>query len=274
MKPFYARHYRLILLLIVFLLPFVSRGTRMAIEGNNNDIKDWLPPDYPESAAVKWFQRHFPGDQFALISWDGCTLGDTRKLDLLARKLVARDPRARRTERTRLFSRVITGPGMLAEMTSPPLALDYGEAIARLEGSLIGPAPAGAGDDGRATCLMVTLSDEGKRTNRNKRRALEEIKRAAAECAIPAPTLHMGGPPVDNVAIDEEKYRPDGFVEYFWNFLRSSLGMAIPPPCEEKKTKNRDCLKISCVQLVSSYLATLMPVLHFRNWNLITENSS
>jgi hypothetical protein len=36
----------------------------------------------------------------------------------------------------------------------------------------------------------------------------------------------------------------------------------------------RDCLKISCVQLVSSYLATLMPVLHFRNWNLITENSS
>jgi predicted RND superfamily exporter protein len=206
-KPFYARHYLLIFLLVMFSLPFISRGTRLAIESNNNDIRDWLPPDYPESADVKWFQQHFAGAQFALISWDGCTLGNTEKLKLLSRKLVARDPEAKPTERNKFFASVVTGPDTLAEMTQPPLGLTYHEALRRLEGSLVGPVPEGQGDAARTTCLVVTLSAEGEKTNRNKRLALEEIEAAAQECAIAPAMLHMGGPPVDNVAIDVEGER-------------------------------------------------------------------
>jgi len=206
-KPFFARNYFVILLMVAFLTPFITRGARMAIQGNNNDIKDWLPPDYPESSRLKWFQRHFLGEQFILVSWQGCTLGDTTKLDLLARKLVPRGDKGQSSEQARLFHTVVTGPEMLDKMTAPPLSLDDAEAIHRLEGALVGPDLTGQGDAGRTTCLVVTLSEEGKKTNVNKRRALEAIEKAAAECAIPPDALRMGGPPVDNVAIDIEGAR-------------------------------------------------------------------
>ncbi len=206
-KPFFARWYLAIFILMVFLLPFITRGTRLAIEGNVNDVRDWLPPSYPESKQLVWFQKHFAGEQFALVSWKGCTLGNTEKLNLLVAKLVPRDDDAPRTDRTRLFAQVVTGPQMLGELTGPPLNLDYREAIRRLEGALVGPRQDGQGDASRTTCLIVTLSEEGKRTNRAKRHALEEIKKAAAECAIAPESLHMGGPPVDNVAIDVEGER-------------------------------------------------------------------
>ena len=44
--------------------------------------------------------------------------------------------------------------------------------------------------------FRIGLSDDGK-----------EIEAAAKECAIPPDSLHMGGPPVDNVAIDVEGER-------------------------------------------------------------------
>ncbi|MFV2066667.1 MAG: RND family transporter [Pirellulales bacterium] len=236
-KPFFARNYFVILLLVVFLAPFITRGARMAIEGNNNDIKDWLPPDYPESTRLKWFQRHFLGEQFILVSWEGCTLGDTTKLDLLAHKLVPRDDQAQSSDRARLFHTVVTGPETLDKMTAPPLSLDYPEAIRRLEGALIGPDLTGEGDAGRTTCLVVTLSEEGKKSNINKRRALEEIEAAAAECAIPAEALQMGGPPVDNVAIDVEGARTltrlaglsgiVGFVLAYWCFRSIRLTLMV-----------------------------------------------
>jgi predicted RND superfamily exporter protein len=201
---FFARRYFVFLLAIVFVLPFITRGARLAVQGNNNDIKDWLPPSYAESTRLKWFQSHFAGEQFALVSWDGCTLGDTQKLELLAAKLVPDDRTSGRGSNSKLFSRVITGPEMLAQMTRPPLELSRVEAIRRLEGSLIGPDLTGEGDAGRATCLIVTLSEVGKRDNRNKRLAIEQIEQAAQECAIPLSALRLGGPPVDNVAIDIE----------------------------------------------------------------------
>ncbi len=206
-KSFFARRYRWIFVLVAFVLPFISRGARLAIQSNVNDVRDWLPPGYPESKELTWFQQHFAGEQFALVSWDGCTLGNTEKLKLLAAKLVPGDSDAPRTGRMRLFADVVTGPETIEEMTGPPLYLSYDEAVRRLEGALVGPEVEGQGHASRTTCLVVTLSSEGRSTNRQKRAAIEQIKAAAAECAIPAEHLHMGGPPVDNVAIDVEGER-------------------------------------------------------------------
>ena len=209
-QPFYSRNYFKIMLALVFLAPFISRGARLAIETNNNNVRDWLPPTFAESADLAWFQAHFPGEQFALVSWDGCTLGNTQKLDFLARLLqpTSLDPTEDEKDTARLFKDVITGPGMIEKATSPPSSFSYGEALDRLEGALVGPRPEGADDDARTTCLVVMLSDYGAENNRNMRRAIEKIEKLAVErCAIPLATLRMGGPPVDNVAIDVEGER-------------------------------------------------------------------
>jgi hypothetical protein len=92
-------------------------------------------------------------------------------------------------------------------MTDEPLNLDREEAISRLTGAIIGPAADGitVGSDAdnldaRQTCLVLTLSDTARA---NLHGAIDLIKDVAAgECGIPEQTLHMGGPPVDNVSID------------------------------------------------------------------------
>lgn len=200
-------NYLVIMLVVVFLTPFITRGARYAIATNSNDARDWLPPEYPESTELKWFQKHFVSEQFALVSWDGCTLGNTQKLELLTEKLVPSTDSETPNPRTRFFRSVISGPGVIEQLTSPPLNLDYDTAIERLEGSLVGPDLTGAGHNSRVTCLVVTLDPAETASNKQKRAAIEAIVEAAEECAIPAEALHMGGPPVDNVAIDVEGER-------------------------------------------------------------------
>jgi predicted RND superfamily exporter protein len=91
-------------------------------------------------------------------------------------------------------------------MSEPPLKLDPSEAVERLEGALIGPAPAGQADADtdfatRQTCLVLTLGDTARA---NLHAAIDEIRKVATtELNIPEHQLHMGGPPVDNVSIDK-----------------------------------------------------------------------
>jgi predicted RND superfamily exporter protein len=112
------------------------------------------------------------------------------------------DPRRLRAQ---LFKTVTTGPDVLASMTveGGELASDPEEAKRRLTGMLYGP-------DGEQTCLVLTLSEAAKhnlhlvlgRGNIGKPRGrLYEI---ADETNIGENELRLGGPPVDNVAIDEE----------------------------------------------------------------------
>jgi predicted RND superfamily exporter protein len=133
----------------------------------------------------------------------------------------------------RLFKTVTTGPEILEQMSRDGSALrrDHPEekareiALERLTGSLFGP-------DGKQTCLIVTLTEEGRHNlERVVGRGLPGHPRGkliqyAEQSGInppaqppmlaipslgigippepPAPALKMGGPPVDNTAIDEE----------------------------------------------------------------------
>ena len=233
-------HYFLIALVMAFLLALVPRGARKAIESNTNNVKDWLPQSYPESADLRWFQKHFVGEQFALVSYDGCTLDEHEQLDLLARKLVPHPPEEDTLDAqpvvgdgprlpgevskkadladddpSRWFRRVMTGPGMLEELTAGvgPRGFSETEALERLEGALFGPRKKNAAGEllpngSRTTCLIVTLSKEAVANNRNMRAAIETIEDVAVDqCAIPREKLRMGGPPVDNVTIDIEGER-------------------------------------------------------------------
>ena len=71
-KPFFARHALLVLTIVFFFVPFAMRGSRYAVQRMKNDVKDWLPSDFPETAELNWFRQRFLGEQFVVISWDGC----------------------------------------------------------------------------------------------------------------------------------------------------------------------------------------------------------
>ncbi len=204
---FYQRNSVGIMAVLVFLLPLVVVGAIKAKGNNRNDVKGWLPLEYPETQTYRFFRRNFQGEEFILISWEGCTMVDPR-LELLARKLIPLPEEASRIERPLYFKTAQTGPRAVEQMTGEPLNLDRTEAIDRLTGAIIGPPPKGvksgstADDlDRRQTCLVLTLADTARA---NLHGAIDEIKHVAtAECGIPEADLHMGGPPVDNVSIDK-----------------------------------------------------------------------
>lgn len=76
----------LILVLVFFFMPTIFRSARLSLEQKENDVKDWLPSDFRETAELEWFADHFVGESFVLATWEGCTSGDQR-LQLLATKL-------------------------------------------------------------------------------------------------------------------------------------------------------------------------------------------
>ena len=204
---FYQRSSVGILAVLAFLLPLVVVGAIKAKGNNRNDVKGWLPLEYPETQTYRFFRQNFQGEEFVLISWDGCTMADPR-LKLLAEKLLPPPEEAARIDRPIYFKTAQTGPRAVAQMTTEPLNLDEDEAVRRLTGALIGPPPAGvepgsADDDlsARQTCLVLTLADTARA---NLHGAIDQITAVATkECGIPEASLHMGGPPVDNVSIDK-----------------------------------------------------------------------
>jgi len=218
-KTYGLPNYFLLAMLAAFLLALVPRGARKAIESNTNKAEDWLPPGYAESIDLRWFRDHFIGEQFALVSWDGCTLGDTEKLNQLARKLIpnrAAVEKAKPDSELRLraswYKQIISGPEVVDQLVDS-LGISYTDAIKRVEGALVGPPKYDAegqslGNDSRTTCLIVYLTPEATTNNRVMRKAIEKISDiAATECGIASETIHMGGPPVDNITIDVEGER-------------------------------------------------------------------
>jgi predicted RND superfamily exporter protein len=219
-KTFAVANYFWIAMGFALIVAMVPVAARRALQSNTNKAEDWLPDSYSESLDLRWFRRHFISEGFVLVTWDGCTLGNSEKLRLLERKLGERIDASIQPvavdglrppvtqHREKWFRKIISGPGMIDELTRPPLSLSYNEALRRLEGALIGPPqPASQGgqpdDDTRVTCVVIYLSAEGYENNRAMRKVVSYVQDVAVnECGIPEPQLHMGGPIVDNVAID------------------------------------------------------------------------
>ncbi len=92
---FFGNRAVLILCAVFFLVPFALRGARMSVQKLENNIKDWLPSDFPETKDLEWFGEHFIGERFILVTWPGCNVADPR-YQLFVRKLeneIAPEPR-------------------------------------------------------------------------------------------------------------------------------------------------------------------------------------
>ena len=71
----------------LFLPSLRVPAARLSLGQKENDVKDWLPSDFPETAELEWFADHFAGESFVLATWPGCTSGDQR-LKLFGQKLL------------------------------------------------------------------------------------------------------------------------------------------------------------------------------------------
>jgi predicted RND superfamily exporter protein len=222
-KPtFYSRWGLAILIVSLLLVPFAFYGAGRAVQSNVNKVEDWLPKTFAETAELEWFRANFPTDQFVVVSWEGCRLGtdpslpqaepDDPRLQQLVSILMppaaASDEDLDVREARQFIKSVMTGRDMLNQLTAPPSSIPYEVAVQRLMGSLIGP-------DQRQTCVVVSLTPEasGKlklMLGHGQRRIFRPnippglLHRAVAQCGIDPELVHFGGPPVDNVAIDEE----------------------------------------------------------------------
>ena len=58
-----------ILMVFFFVLPSVFRAARLSLGETQNEVKDWLPSDFPETAELEWFADHFVGESFVLATW-------------------------------------------------------------------------------------------------------------------------------------------------------------------------------------------------------------
>lgn len=154
----------------------------------------WLGDDSAGAHLVRYFQRWFDKSTVSELVHD---------FGLEDGPWYYENPRRLRA---RLFKTLTSGPAVLDVLTDPETGVlrdSPEEAKARLTGTLFGP-------DGKQTCLVMTLSEAAKRDLHlvvgrgvlgKPYGLLHEI---ADECGIKSSDLHMGGPPVDNVAIDEE----------------------------------------------------------------------
>lgn len=85
-SPLRMSYALLILIAFFFLLPSAFRAARLSLGEKENDVKDWLPADFAETAELEWFAQHFAGEAFVLATWEGCT-SDDQRLKLLSTKL-------------------------------------------------------------------------------------------------------------------------------------------------------------------------------------------
>jgi hypothetical protein len=193
-QTFYERYSRSILLGVIALLPVLVYGANKAAETNRNDVKDWLPQTFRETKDYHWFQQHFENETQVLVSWEGATLADPR-VEKFSQLIVPPSKGQTSPIDAGLFSGIFTGPELVRKLTEPPSNLSRDEAVSRLAGLLVGK-------NNEQTSAVVALSARGQK---NLHQTLDELYRAAElATGLPRHDIYLGGPPVDNVAIDVE----------------------------------------------------------------------
>ena len=92
---------------LVLLLPPTILAVRAAIRSNVNDVRDWLPAHFAETAQYRWFIERFGNQELVVVSWPGCTLDDPR-LEQLSANLTRRSLASESQGNPPLFTRVTT----------------------------------------------------------------------------------------------------------------------------------------------------------------------
>lgn len=186
---FFQRHHHTVIAGMLLLAPVIAWGCWGALKTNDNNIRQWLPDDYPETQAYDEFRRRFGSDEFAFITWEGCTLGDARLEAFANRALRERHPKSGEP----LFARVLTGSRLVETLVEAPSRISREQAIDRLVGIVIAR-------DRKTTAALVTLAPAAES---DRVLAIDALRRIATEqIQIPRQALKLSGEPVINAAVD------------------------------------------------------------------------
>jgi predicted RND superfamily exporter protein len=171
--------------------PFLAIWSLRSVNTMFNTPHHWIPADNQLRQDFERFCEHFESQALVVISWPGCTVDDPRLEKFEVTLLDPTQPQAARNKA--LFDRVISGHSTLRQLTSEPIELAREDAIARLQGVLVGP-------DGSSSCAVVMFTDQG---GYDRREAIDIILDTAQEtCGLERTAFRIAGPPVDGVAID------------------------------------------------------------------------
>lgn len=172
--------------------PLIVRSAIAVLGVESTTPIEWVPESFAPRRAYDRFTREFESGDVVIASWPDCTVGSPA-IDRFIE--AATGPDAPRDEAGRpWFESVASGSQALERLVQPPLSLDRGTALARLSGVIVGP-------DGRQTCLVIGFTREGLV---DRRRATAWIRDRLQKTATPrADDLHLAGPVIDNVSVDD-----------------------------------------------------------------------
>ncbi|MFN5900003.1 MAG: hypothetical protein ACK48Y_20925, partial [Planctomyces sp.] len=183
--------YRVILSRLGWLfLPVVALLGLSTLGHNENEVRDWLPRGYPETFEYERFQGLFGNDEFVLVSWEGCEVGDERlaKFERLISEARVKDL----PESAGLVRKVSSGRSVLEQLQGAPLSLERAEALRRLSGTLVGR-------DGRLTCALLWLTPEARADVHG---TLARVRVLLEQCGVPFRDVCWAGAPVVNAELD------------------------------------------------------------------------
>ena len=206
-------------LLVILAIPAIVHS-HAAIETLYNHPSDWVPDSIGEKVEFNDFVEHFAVTNLLMIAWDGSDIGSSvlQQVTDSLRPLSKADMDAESQANLELpgwlaneineireicgtntpLNFVRSGDETLSRLTSVPVNLSNLQAIARLQGTLVGK-------DGQQTCMVLSLTEQSSERRRILVPKIREIvsrivNRPVAEIAIV-------GAPLEGAMVDLESIR-------------------------------------------------------------------
>jgi uncharacterized protein len=143
---------------IAFLIPVM--GWSLKCIRMDNEVTGWLPAEDPQAKILHWCQDLFPSQDRILVSWDDCSVTDSR-LQKIAQRLHGIEKNGVREGGSPLIHNVSIPEDVLKRMLSEGIAFDV--ALDQIQGLLVGNGP---------LCLKLT---DAARERTNTQRVSREI---------------------------------------------------------------------------------------------------
>ena len=172
--------------------PVIVMSTLRILGVESTTPIEWVPDSFAPRVAYDQFTREFESGDVVVASWPGCTIGAPAIDRFIEAATGSNSPTD--AGRRPWFESVASGADALERLVQPPLALDREAAIERLKGVIIGP-------DGQQTCVVIGFTRAGLV---DRRRATAWIRDTLlATATTNSDELHLAGPVIDNVSVDD-----------------------------------------------------------------------
>ena len=204
-------HYfsKLVFVVVMLTSPLVMYSL-IGIESDSTGFLQWLPQHSSEKIDYDQFVKRFGNDEFLMVSWEDCTVEDSRLGEFTKRiEGLSKDQFS--------IGQVFAGQKMLEQLQQAPVKISRAAAVERLKDGVIG-------GDGKTTGVLIASNTEGEKNAQVQLLALAESTAIAS--GVAKEDLILAGPVRDGVAMVREMQKTThGFVIpiFFVTFIISYL---------------------------------------------------